>query len=216
MFQVLSIVQQTETSWALLVKKAVPWRNSLLHKFGNGLLYSFGIQSGISNTKISQILGVNLKKVYKIWKELHEFSANYNRTAAQKIQSDIFWSKRTLKFLIEIQAMIKNDHSKSVRSIVRDMWVFEFRIRHAWRYYKMRKCLFLSLNMKKRRKTALQSFRTNLSITTGRTYFGFSQMRNFLPGSDGKLIEHPLPCSILTRCTDWDKIKHPAHMIVFG
>ena len=49
--------------------------------------------------------------------------------AAQKPHSDCSDNKRTLKFLGEIQAMIDNNPSKSIRSTARNIRVSEFLIR---------------------------------------------------------------------------------------
>ena len=39
LFQVLSTVQQSRLNGTLSVRKVAPWRNSLLQKFGNDMLY---------------------------------------------------------------------------------------------------------------------------------------------------------------------------------
>ena len=97
--------------------------------------------------RISECLGINLRTVQKIWKELDEFNSNYKITAAQKPHSDL---KGTSEFVGETQAIIHEDPSKSIKSKVRDMEVYEFLIRlivheDIWYFsYKMRKSQFLS------------------------------------------------------------------------
>ena len=67
MFLVLSIVQQIRISWALSVRSTL-WCNSLLQNFWEWLAVLLGIQIVISNTKISENLGVNLKTDSYWWK----------------------------------------------------------------------------------------------------------------------------------------------------
>ena len=71
------------------------------------------IQARSANTKISDCLAVNLRTVLT--------NGNYEDMTADK--------KRTAEFVAEIQAMIVNDPSKSIRSIARDMEVSELLLR---------------------------------------------------------------------------------------
>ena len=72
-----------------------------------------------------QHLGVNLRTVQRILKELKESNDDYKGMTAQKPQSDHSNKKRT-EFLSEIQAMIDSDPIKSIRSIAMDIGVSEF------------------------------------------------------------------------------------------
>ena len=79
--------------------------------------------------KISKRLGVNLGIVEKIPKELDESNGDYEGMTVLKPHSDRSDNKTTLEYLGEIQAMIDNDPSKSIRSTLRDMEMSEFLIR---------------------------------------------------------------------------------------
>ena len=68
LFQILSTVQQTKVSQAFSVNKSAPWCNSLLQKFGKGMLYylTFILEALIK--MISECLGVNLRTdSYSYW-----------------------------------------------------------------------------------------------------------------------------------------------------
>ena len=58
-----------------------------------------------------------------------ESNGDYEGTAAWKPHSDSSDKKRTPEFVGEIQAMIDSDFNQSIRSIIRDMEVYEFLIR---------------------------------------------------------------------------------------
>ena len=88
-----------------------------------------GIHAGSTNMKISECLGINRRTVQRIRKELEESNGDYEGTAARKLPSNRSDKKRTPEFVGEIQTMIGNDPSKSIRSIARDMGVSEFLIR---------------------------------------------------------------------------------------
>ena len=75
--------------------------------------------------KISQCLGVNLRTVQRIQKELDESNGDYKDMAAWKLHFDHSDEKITPEFVGEIQAIIDNDPSKSIRSIVMNIVVFE-------------------------------------------------------------------------------------------
>ena len=76
------------------------------------------IRHRISDTKISECLGVNLGK------KSDESNGDYEDTATQKCHSDSF-DKRP-EFVGEIQNMIDNAPCESIRSIARYMGVSEF------------------------------------------------------------------------------------------
>ena len=94
----------------------------------------------------------------KIWKELDEFNGDYGGMAAQKPHSDHSDKKRTPKFVGEIQAIIDNDPSESIKSVAKNMEMSKFLIRHIVPEnihcfsYKTRKNQFLSQAMKDKRK----------------------------------------------------------------
>ena len=76
--------------------------------------------------KISQCLGVNLRTVQRIPKELDESSSDYEDTVVLKSHSDRPDKKRNPEFVGEIHTMIPNDPSESVQSIDGDnvrVWV---------------------------------------------------------------------------------------------
>ena len=75
--------------------------------------------------KISQCFGVNLKTVQRIWKELNKSNGDTEGTAALKTRTDRSSKKRTVKLVGQNQA---NDLSKSIRSIARDIGMFQFLI----------------------------------------------------------------------------------------
>ena len=151
----------------------------ILQEIGKQHAVLVSIQTESSNTKISECLGVTLMTVQKIWKELDESNGAYEVTEAWKSHSYYSGKKRTAKFFDEIQAMIDNNPSKLISSIVRNMGVSEFLIRQVvhediWYFsYKMRKGIFITGY----ENTALQSFWTNSSFPSNWMCFGFSQMR---------------------------------------
>ena len=68
LFQVLSTVHKTRVNWVLFVRKVAPWYNSLLMKFGNGMLYCLAIMLEAPIKKISECLGVTLRIDSYWWK----------------------------------------------------------------------------------------------------------------------------------------------------
>ena len=84
---------------------------------------------------------------------------------------------RTLEFVAEIQAMIDNDPSKSIRSIARSMGVSEFILRQVvhediWHFLdKMRKNWFSSQAMKDNRKDFTAKLWANSSDLNGFCFF---------------------------------------------
>ena len=94
-----------------------------------GMLYCWHLQRKPNNKKGSECLIVNLRTVQKIQKELNEFRDDYESTAAPKSHSDHSDEKWTPKFVGEIQAMIDNDPSESIRSIAKNTEMSEFLIR---------------------------------------------------------------------------------------
>ena len=65
--------------------------------------------------------------------ELNEFNGSYKCTAALKLHFDHSvkkTKKNPPKFVGKMQAMIDNDHSKSIRSIARDEEIKTFSISH--------------------------------------------------------------------------------------
>ena len=80
-------------------------------------------------------LGVNLRTVQKIRKELDESNGDYEGRAARKPHCDRSNMKRTAGFLGEIEGMIDNYFSGSIRSISRtysSVWV-SYQTGSAWR-----------------------------------------------------------------------------------
>ena len=157
LFQVLSTMQHTRVSWALSVSKTAPWRNSRLQKFGNVMLYCLEFISE-APTRRDPCIWVSRQRILS---ELDDFKGDYKSTAAQKLHSIRFDKKTTSKFIGEIQAMIDNDPSKSIRSIAWDMGVAEFLIKQVvhedfcYFSYKMRKSQFFPKPWKTRRKAML-------------------------------------------------------------
>ena len=96
----------------------------------------------------SEDIAENLKRVWK--KSIDD----YQITAAQKPHSANSIKKRAPEFVGDIQTMIDNDPSKSIRSIAKDMGWYEFLIRQVvhediWYFlYKIRRGQFLSQAMK--------------------------------------------------------------------
>ena len=168
----------------------------------------FGIQAGSSHTKISECLDVNLRTEQSSRKELDESNGNDEGMAARKPYSDRPDKKRIPEFVGEIQAMINNNPSKSVRSIARDMEVSEFLIalviNESIRYF--------SYNMRKGQgMSALQNFLTHSVILLRPNMLCFSSdEEKFLPGSDGELTEQPLVYSVPTRYTDIGENQTPS------
>ena len=117
-----------------------------------------GIHAGSSMQFQIFNLGVNLRTTQRIRKVLDDSSGDSDSTAARKSHSDHSDLNGTLKFVCEIQTMVDNDSSKSIRSITKDMEVLEFLIRQVvhediqYFLYKMRKGQFLSKDMKDKRK----------------------------------------------------------------
>ena len=83
----------------------------------------FDIYVRSSNVKISECLGINLRTLLMIRKELDE------GTTVRKPHSDRSDKKSSLEIVGDIPAMTDNDPSKSIRSIVKDLRVSEFLIR---------------------------------------------------------------------------------------
>ena len=83
----------------------------------------------VFNTNISECFGVNLRTVQRIRKEFGESNSDYEGTVVRKPTSGRSDKKRTLEFVDEVQAMIDNDPSKSIKSTTKDIGVFEFLIR---------------------------------------------------------------------------------------
>ena len=109
------------------VGKTALWCHSLFKKFGNVTLYCFAFTPEAPIRRF-HCLGVNLKKARRIWKDLYESSDDYKGTTAQKPHSDCS-DKIIFVFLGEVQAIIDNDPSKSIRIIVKILWGSEFLIR---------------------------------------------------------------------------------------
>ena len=105
-----------------------------------------GIQSRSFNMKISECLGVHLRTMQRILKELDKFNDDYKDIAIQKPNSDHSDKKRT-EFVGEIRAMIDNDPNKSLRFIAKDLAI-------SIQYFlcKIRKGQFLIQAMKDKRK----------------------------------------------------------------
>ena len=75
----------------------------------------------------------------------------------------------------------------------------------------MRKSQSLSQAMNDKRKNSAAKFKKKPSnIPSNQTYFDFSQMRKFLPGSNGKLTEQSLALFVPTRCIDIDEKQTPS------
>ena len=94
--------------------------------------------------------------------------------------------KRTPKFVGEIQAPIENDHSKLIRSIVRNMEVSKFLIRPVvnkniqYFSYKMKNGIFILGHEGQKENLCSKDFLTNSSISSNKTCFAFSQMKIIL------------------------------------
>ena len=73
-------------------------------------------------------MGVNLRILLNIRKELEVYNGNYEFIAAQKLHSNCSNKKRSPEFLDEILAMISNDPKKSIKSIAWNTEVSEFLI----------------------------------------------------------------------------------------
>ena len=114
-----------------------------------------------------------------------------------------FWSKKkkkkkksTAEFVCKIQAMIYNDHSKSIKSIAKNQEMSKFLIgqivhEDIWYFsHKMRKVQFLSRAIKDKRKDHTAKL-LNKSIPSNRTCFVFSTIRK--------------ACSVPTGCSDSDE-----------
>ena len=107
-----------------------------------------------------------------IRKELDESKDDYEGTIAQKPQFDRSDMKRTIECVSEIPAMIDDNPSKSIRSIARNIGVFQFLIgklvQQDIRYfsYNIRRGNFYYWSWRTREKTALQSLLRNSSILT--------------------------------------------------
>ena len=103
-------------------------------------------------------MGVNLRTLQSIQKQLDESSGDYKSTVAWKLHSDSSVMKRIAEFLVEIYAMIDNDPNKSIRFIASDVAVSNFLIRQVvhediqYFLYKIRKGQFLSQAMMDKRK----------------------------------------------------------------
>ena len=174
------------------------------------------IYAGDSNMKISQCLGVNLRTVQKIWKELEESNDDYEDIAGWKLHTDSSDKKRIPEFVCKIQAMTDNDPSKTIRYIARDMRVSEFLIRLVvhedihYFSYKMRKGQFYD-------RVWRQSFSANSSIPSNRICFRFSQMRKFSTWIRW-WTHSTLTCSVPKRCTsnDRNQIPDPHHGVWGG
>ena len=120
-------------------------------------------------------------------------NGDYKDVAALKPHSSLSDKKTTSEFVVDIQAMIDNDPSKSIRFIARDMGVSEFLIRQVvhvdiqYFSYKMINGKFLWQAMKNKRKDPAAKFFNN-------SWFVLS-LQDLL---------------ILM------KSKHPVHIMVFG
>ena len=109
----------------------------------------------------------------RIRKELDDSNGDYEGKVAQKYHSDRSDEKRTTKFIGEIQVIIDNNPSMSIRSIDRHMGVSESLIRQLvhedirYAAQKMRKGHFLSLTIKNKRKDrAAKLFNKLISLQT--------------------------------------------------
>ena len=94
LFQILSTVLQTRVSWALSVWKAL-WGQFTPPDIWKQQTVLLVIYAESSNTKISECLGVTLRRMYRIWKELDEYNGDYKGTAAWKPHSNHSSKKRT-------------------------------------------------------------------------------------------------------------------------
>ena len=109
-----------------------------------------GIHFGSPDMKISRCLGVNMRTMQRIWKEMDEFNGCYENMLVEKSHFDRSDKKITPGFVCKIQSMIDNDHRKLIRSIAGDMGASELLIRQVvhedghYFSYRMIKYKFLS------------------------------------------------------------------------
>ena len=148
LFQVLSTVQQTIVSWALSVRKAASWHNSLLQKFGNSMLYCLAFKLLVPIQRFHCVL-------VSICGGCSRFKKSWmNPVVILKVRQlrnlTLIVLIKTPKFVNQIQIMINNNLSKSIRSIARDVGMSEFLIRQVvhkdiWYFsYKISNIQFLS------------------------------------------------------------------------
>ena len=188
------------------------------------MLYTLAFKIGSSNAKISECMDLSLGSVKKIRKELNESNGDYEGTAAQKPHSVRSEKKRALKFLGETQVMIDNDHSKSIRSLARNMGVSELLIRQVehediqYFSYEMRKSKFLSPAMKYMIKDRAAKLLNKLKhpLKPNMLWF-FSDEKNFCRDQMVNSEKQPQACSVLTRYPDWEENQIPSsHDGVWG
>lgn len=182
-----------------------------------------GIRAGSSNKNISECLGVNLRTVQRIRKDFDESNGDYEGAAARKTHSARSDKKRTPEFVGEIQAMIDNDPSKSMRSIARDTGVSEFLIRQTVhediRYfsYKMRKGQFLSQAMKDKRKARAAKLLNKLKHPLlPNMLWVFSDEKNFC---QDQMVNTQNNRWLAVSPKDVPRVmknKYPANIMVFG
>ena len=88
-------------------------------------------------------LSFNLKTVQWIQTELDDSDGDYEGLATWKPHFDRYDWKRTPEFVGEIQVMIVNDPSKSIRSSTKGIGVTDFQAASAWRQsFWIKSCIF--------------------------------------------------------------------------
>ena len=143
---------------------------------------------------------------------MDESNGDYKGTTVWKPHSDSFYKKRTPKFIDEIQAMIDNNLSKSIRSTARNLGVSGFLIRLCMKTFNISHTRWKRANFhhkpwRSNRKTAAKSSILSNQIYSGEKNFYQDQMVN---------TQQPLACSVLIDVPIVKKTKHPVHVMVFG
>ena len=206
LFQVMSTVQQTRVSWALSWRKAAPWQNSQLQKFGINMLYCLVFMLETSIRRFKSVL-------VSIWRQFWGFKKSWVSpvviTNVRHLGSFILIvlvSKELPNLLVRLTTIPANQPG-SLPGIWECFGFLSSRHEDIRNFsYEMRKGHSPTRAWRTRGKTTLRSYSTNSSIPLNRTCFGFSQMS----GSDGELIEKPLNCSVPTRYTDIHENQAPS------
>ena len=137
---------------------------------------------------------------------------------AQKPHSDHSDKKRTQEFLPEIQAMIKNNPSKSIGSIVRNMGMSEFLIRQIvhkdiWYSLYNKEPIFIKDHEKQEKRKLWNKLKHVLQVNI---LWFFSDEKNFC---QDQIMNSQNSCWLSLFSQDVPilmKSKHPVHIMVFG
>lgn len=115
------------------------------------------IRAGRASREISEFFNISIRMVQNVRRELEDSGFDYEATAKRKTHRRRSDAVRTPDFAEEIQKVIDEDPSKSMRAIAREKGVDESVVRQVVhediRYfsYKMRKGQFLSQKMQEKR-----------------------------------------------------------------